>query len=63
MLSPAVPSPRLNPPEACLDKIEPIDEGVDEANRIVRANVIVHRFRQQQKLIAFEPGHVRHTRF
>ena len=54
---------RLNPPEACLDEIEPIDEGVDEADRIVRADVIVDRFGQKQKLIAFETGNVRHARF
>ena len=54
---------RLNPPEACPDEIEPIDEGVDEADGIVRADVIVHRFRQKKKLVAFEPGNVRHARF
>jgi hypothetical protein len=54
---------RLDPPEACLDEIEPIDEGVNETNRIVRADVVVDRFRQKQKLIAFEPGNVRHARF
>jgi len=30
---------------------------------IVRADVIVHRFGQKQKLVAFEAGNVRHTRF
>ena len=53
---------RLDPPEACLDEIEPIDEGVDEADGIVRADVIVHRFGQKQKLVAFEARNVRHAR-
>ena len=54
---------RLDPREACLDEIEAIDEGVDEADRIVRADVIVHRFGQKQELVAFEAGYVRHARF
>ena len=37
---------RLDPREARRRKIEPIDEGVDEADRIVGADVIVHRFGQ-----------------
>ena len=36
---------------------------VPEADWIVRADVIVHRFRQKKKLVAFEPGNVRHARF
>ena len=51
---------RLDPHEACLGEIEPIDEGVEEADGIVRANVIVNRFRQKQKLVAFEARNVRH---
>ena len=35
---------RLNPPEARLDEIEPIDEGIDEADGVVGADVIIHRF-------------------
>ena len=44
----------LDAPEARLDKIEPIDEGVDEADGVVGADVIVHRFWQQQELVASE---------
>ena len=54
---------RLNPREARLDEIEAIDEGVDEADRVVRADVIVHRFGQKKELVAFEAGNVRHARF
>ena len=43
---------RLNPPETCCNEIEAIDEGVNEADGIVSANVIVHRFGQKQQLIA-----------
>jgi len=54
---------RLDPPEACLGEIEPINEGVEETDGIVRADVIVHRFGQKQKLVAFEARNVRHARF
>jgi hypothetical protein len=36
------------------DLAEPVDEGVDEPNGIVGANVVVHRLRQQQDLRTFE---------
>ncbi len=54
---------RLDPPEARLGEIEAIDEGVNEADGIVRADVIVHRFGQKKELVAFEAGNVRHARF
>ena len=44
-------------------EIEPVDEGVDEPNRIVRDDIIIHRLRQQQKLRAFESRNVSHARF
>ena len=44
-------------------KVEPIDEGVDETHRIVSADIIVHRLRQQQKLITLESRDVSHARF
>ena len=44
---------RLNPGEARLGEIETIEEGVDEPDGVVRADVVVDRFRQKQKLIAF----------
>jgi hypothetical protein len=34
---------RLDPPETRLDKIEPIDEGVDEPDRIVGTDIVVDR--------------------
>jgi len=52
---------QLNRSEACRREIEPIDEGVDEPNGIVRADLIVDRLRQRQKLVAFEAGNVRYA--
>ena len=40
----------LNSPKARRLQIKPVDERVDEANRIVRSNVVAHRLRKQQKL-------------
>ena len=54
---------RLDAREARLDEIEAIDEGVDEADGVVGADVIVHSFRRKKKLVAFEAGNVRHARF
>ena len=51
----------LNPPEAGLDEIETVDEGVDEADRVVSADIVVDRLRQEQELGAFEAGNVRHA--
>ena len=44
-------------------EIEPVNEGVDEPNGIVGADIIVDRLRQQQKLRTFESGNVSHVRF
>ena len=54
---------RLHPREACLDEIETIDEGVDEANGVVGADVVVHHFGQKKELVAFEFGNVSHAKF
>jgi hypothetical protein len=54
---------RLDPREACLDEIEAIDEGVDEADGVVGADVIIHRLGQKKELVAFKAGFVRHARF
>jgi hypothetical protein len=53
----------LDPRETCLDEIEAIDEGVDEADRVVGADVIIHRLGQKKELVAFKAGFVRHARF
>ena len=54
---------RLDAREPRRREIEPIDEGVDEAHRIVGADIIVDRLRQKQQLRTFESGNVRHARF
>jgi hypothetical protein len=43
-------------------EIEPVDEGVDEPNRIVGDDIIVDRLRQQQKLRTFKSLNVSHVR-
>jgi len=53
----------LDAREARLDEIEAIDDGIDEADGVVGADVVVHRFWQKKKLVAFEAGNVRHARF
>ena len=39
--------PRLNMEKRRCRKIQPIDNSIDEAHRIVRADIIVNRFRQE----------------
>jgi hypothetical protein len=41
-------------------QIRSLNEGVDEADRVVLANVFVQRFRQQQDLGSVGTGDVRH---
>jgi hypothetical protein len=41
-------------------QIQSLNEGVDEADRVVLANVFVQRFRQQQRLGSVGTGDVRH---
>ena len=40
-----------------------LQRSVNEPNRIVGVDVIVHRVRQEQQLIALESGKVSHARF
>jgi len=54
---------RHHPGEPRHRKVQPVDEGVNEPNRIVRVDVIVHRLRQQQELVTLESGNVAHARF
>ena len=53
---------RLDADEPGRREVQPIDEGVDEPHRVVGADVIVHRFRQQQRLRSVVTGDVRHSR-
>src|SRR5277367_6328292 len=54
---------RRNPCEASLREIEAVNEGVDEANGVVGADVIVNGLRQKQELRALESENVSHTGF
>ena len=54
---------RLDAPETRCREVEPVDKHVDEPHRIVGLDVIVYRFRQQQKLVPSESGDVSHARF
>jgi hypothetical protein len=54
---------RRNPCEASPREIEAVNEGVDEANGVVGADVIVNGLRQEQELGAFESGNVSHAGF
>jgi hypothetical protein len=49
--------------EARSRQIKPGNEGVDKRRRIVGLDIIIHRLRQQQKLVALEAGDVSHARF
>jgi hypothetical protein len=52
---------RLDPQKPRRRKVQSVNEGVDEPHRIVRADIVVHRVRQQQKLVAFQSGDVSHA--
>ena len=52
---------RLDPDEPRRPKVQLIDKGVDESHRIVRADIVVHRLRQQQHLRAMVTRNVRHA--
>jgi hypothetical protein len=45
------------------DLLGEVLQGVDEANRIIRSDIVVHRFRQKQQLRAIVSLNVRHDRF
>ena len=42
-------------------KIKTLDEGVDEADRVVAVHIIVDRFRKQKKLVARESRKMSHA--
>ena len=51
---------RLNAIEACSREIQNIDKRLNEPNRVLRANIVVQRFRQEQRLktvVAYEMCH------
>jgi hypothetical protein len=54
---------RFDPRKPRRREVEPVDESVNEADRIVGVDVIVHRLRQQQELVTLESGNVAHARF
>ena len=53
----------MHPHEVGLDEIEAIDEDVNEADGVFRADVVIHRLEQKKQLVAFETGYVRHAEF
>src|SRR5436190_23666253 len=52
MLGSAAPSFGIDPPDAVLSQIEPLDKDVNHANRIVLANPVFQAFRKQRALPA-----------
>jgi hypothetical protein len=52
---------RPNPIEARGREIKPINERLDKANRVLRANVVVQRFRQKESLGAVFASEVPHA--
>jgi hypothetical protein len=53
---------RLDSRQTRLEEFEALDEGVDEADRIVGADIVVDGFGQKKELRAFVAGNVRHAR-
>ncbi len=53
---------RPNPFETCRGQIEIVDKRVDEADGVVRANVVVHGLRKQQELGTNITGNMCHGR-
>ena len=53
----------IDPAKSKCTQIDLIDKDINDPNRIVAVDIIVHRLRQQQKLVALESGNVSHARF
>ena len=53
---------RPRPQETCIAQIKIVDEGIDEAHRVVRRYVILNRCRKQQRLVARVTLDIRHAR-
>ena len=49
--------------EPCRRKAEPINKGVDEPHRVLSVDIVVHRFRKQQRLVAVATQNVCHAEF
>jgi hypothetical protein len=43
-------------------EVQLVDEGLDEADRVVRADLVVHRLRQEQEPQAVMSREMRHSR-
>ena len=52
----------LNPLETCRCQIEAVDKCIDEANRVVHANIVVHQLRKEQELRTIITRNVRRGR-
>jgi hypothetical protein len=55
--------PRLDADKPRRREVQLIDKSVDEPHRIIGADIVVHRLRQQQDLRAIESRNVIHARF
>ena len=42
-------------------KLDPVNKGLDEPDRIIRSDIIIHRFGQQQELRAVRSRQMRHA--
>ena len=51
---------RLHADEPGRTEVEPVDKGLDEPDRIVRPDIIIHRLGQQQELRAVRSSQMRH---
>ena len=55
--------PRLNTAKRCRRKIQPIDNRIDKAHRVVRADIIVNHLQQEQYLGSVVAREVHHAKF
>jgi len=52
-----------DPNETCRRQIQPIHERIDEADRVLRANILIQALWQQQGLESIVTADVRHAGF
>ena len=54
---------RLNATKSRRRQVQPVNKGINEPHRVVRANIVIHCFRQKQQLRAVVTTDVRHAGF
>ena len=52
----------LHPDKSRRAKVDPVDKGLDEPDRIIRPDIIIYRLGQQQELRAVRSRQMRHAR-